>query len=321
MLAYVEWDFDPLLVHIWGPIEIRWYGLIFVCTLIAAFLLWRWQMGRGGFSKEVIEGFIIWGALATIVGARLGHCFFYDILPAAMDGRLLESQYVRNPLKLLAFWEGGLASHGATVGLALALWIFSRRQKIPMTEIMDRFAPSAAVGSAGIRLGNFLNSEIVGRVTDLPWAVKFLRARELHLRMDPRHPSQLYEFAMGLLVLLAVCLVDRIAGRERRPRALLGGVFLLLYFTGRFCVEFFKEYQALERRESLLTMGQYLSIIPIGIGGALVVWSLLRRTPTRSEQQIAEREAQASRAQKASDKPDATSANKKKRRRRKQQRK
>jgi len=316
MLAYFVWDFEPLLIHIWGPIEIRWYGLIFVCTLLAGFVLWRWQMRRGGFSKEVIESFIIWGALATIVGARLGHCFFYDILPAGMAGRLTDSQYMRNPLKLLAFWEGGLASHGAAVGLLLALWGFARHYKIPFIEVLDRFAPSAAIGSAGIRLGNFLNSEIVGRVTDVPWAVQFVRAREPYLQLDPRHPSQLYEFAMGLLVLLIVCLADRLARRERRPRGLLAGLFLLLYFAGRFCVEFVKEYQALEGQQSALTMGQYLSIVPMLVGAALLVWGLFRLVPTRLEGQAVPLVDPP--AGRAAQKNPAPSAGAKRRRRRRQ---
>jgi len=284
MAAYLTWDFDPLLIHIWGPLQIRWYGFIFVCTLIGAFMLWRWQMRRGGFSRDAIEGFIVWGALATIVGARLGHCFFYNILPHWMEGNLLASPYVQNPLRLLAFWEGGLASHGATLGLLVALWLYARRCQIPLLEVLDRFSPSAAAGAAGIRLGNFLNSEIVGRVTDVPWAVKFVRYED-HEQFA-RHPSQLYEFSMGLLVLAIVCLVDRLAGREKRPKGLLVGLFLLLYFTGRFCVEFVKEYQAFGRAESLLTMGQYLSIIPMVIGAVLVMWSLMKGVPTRIEGQL-----------------------------------
>jgi prolipoprotein diacylglyceryl transferase len=264
MLGFI-WNLDPVLIRL-GPVEIRYYGVVFVCTLVTAYLFWRWQMRRGGYSREIIEGFIAWGTVATIVGARLGHCLFYE--PA---------RYLGHPIQILYFWQGGLASHGATIGLVLALLLYSRRHKLPLLELMDRFSPSAAVGAAGIRLGNFLNSEIVGRVTHVPWAVRF----ELYDHGAlPRHPSQLYEFAMGLLVLLAIVLADRWAGREKRPRGLLVSLFLLLYFTGRFFVEFVKEYQV-PGMESLLTMGQWLSIIPVLAGAALLVWCIARPVPTR----------------------------------------
>jgi len=271
MLGFV-WNLDPVLIEL-GPITIRYYGVVFVCTLVTAYLFWRWQMRRGGYSREIIEGFITWGTVATIVGARLGHCFFYE------PGR-----YLSDPIQILYFWQGGLASHGATIGLVLALMLYSRRHKLPLLELMDRFSPSAAVGAAGIRLGNFLNSEIVGRATNVPWAVRFMRYSD-HGTV-PRHPSQLYEFALGLLVLLAVVLADRWAGREKRPRGLLVGLFLLLYFTGRFFVEFFKEYQVPEL-EAFLTMGQWLSIIPMLIGAVVLVWCVARPVPTHGDGQAA----------------------------------
>jgi len=277
MLGFV-WNLDPVLIRL-GPIEIRYYGVVFVCTLVVAFLFWRWQMRRGGYSREIIEGFITWGTVATIVGARLGHCIFYEILPAWLAHK--PNVYIEHPIEILYFWQGGLASHGATIGLVIALVLYALRHKLPLLELMDRFSPSAAIGAAGIRLGNFLNSEIVGRATHVPWAVRFMLCKEDHGAV-PRHPSQLYEFAMGLLVLLAIVLADRWAGREKRPRGLLVGLFLLLYFTGRFFVEFVKEYQVPEM-ESLLTMGQWLSIIPMLIGAALLVWCVARPVPTRPD--------------------------------------
>ncbi|GAG14383.1 unnamed protein product, partial [marine sediment metagenome] len=136
-------------------------------------------------------------------------------------------------------------------------------------------AMSAAVGAAGIRLGNFLNSEIVGRPAAVPWAVRFT----LHDGgVVARHPSQLYEFAMGLSVLGLLILADRLAGREKRPRALMTGLFLTLYFAGRFCVEFFKEYH-IDALRGGLTMGQYLSIIPFCCGVALLIWVKQHPTP------------------------------------------
>jgi phosphatidylglycerol---prolipoprotein diacylglyceryl transferase len=312
MQAYFVWDFNPILFHIWGPLKVGLYGIVFVCTLITAFVFWRWQMKRGGFSRDAIEGFIVWGAMATIVGARLGHCIFYSILPDWMDGNLAANEYIRDPVRLLAFWEGGLASHGATIGLVLALWAYARHYRLPVLEVMDRFSPSAAVGSAGIRLGNFLNSEIVGRVTDVPWAVKFVHGEDHGLY--PRHPSQIYEFTMGLTVLAILVVIDRKAGREKRPRGLLVGSFFLLYFTGRFLVEFFKEYQT--PNHGFLTEGQVLSILPMIIGVVLLVWSLVRRVPTRAEGQPTPGKPQAVAGyEPPAEKPDPDAAAQAKRRR------
>lgn len=301
MLGFV-WNLDPVLINL-GPVQIRYYGVVFVCTLVIAYFFWRWQMRRGGFPKAVYEGFITWGAVATIVGARLGHCLFYE-----------PDRYLSDPIQIIYFWQGGLASHGATIGLIAALLLYSTIHKLSFLELMDRFSPSAAIGAAGVRLGNFLNSEIVGRVTAVPWGVRF------KLYQDggafARHPSQLYEFALGLFVLLVVVLADRWAGREKRPRGLLVGLFLLVYFAGRFCVEFVKEYQALD--ESLLTMGQYLSIIPILIGAALVAWCVIHPTPTRAEGQLSPMAAESEPQQTGSrGKPAAAARPRRNRRKRK----
>jgi prolipoprotein diacylglyceryl transferase len=267
VLAEFTMKLDPVLLRL-GPLEFRYYGLIFVLTLGCAYWVWRWQMRRGGYSDELASRFLVMGAVATIVGARLGHILFYE--PA---------MFVEDPLGVLAFWRGGLASHGAAIGIIIALWLFARRSKMRLLEVMDRFAMSTAVGASGIRLANFLNSEVVGRAADVPWAVRFVHYEDHG--MIARHPSQLYELAMGLCVLLLLYLVDRWAGREKRPLGLLSGVFMTSYFAGRFVVEFFKEHQvpAVESH-TVLTMGQMLSILPLAIGVAILVRSIIRREPT-----------------------------------------
>lgn len=260
-LATFTFNLDPVLVHL-GPLQIRYYGAVFALTLLVAFWVWRRQMLRGGYSAAVAERFLAWGTIATLAGARLGHCLFYE--PA---------RYLSDPLTILFFWEGGLASHGATIGLLLALFLFARSHRVRTLELVDRFAMSAAVGASGIRLANFLNSEVVGREATVPWAVHFMRYEDHGAAA--RHPSQLYEFALGLTVLLALALVDRWAGREKRLRGLMTGLFLALYFGGRFFVEFFKEYQTDFERADLgqtITMGQMLSIVPFVAGVALLVW-------------------------------------------------
>jgi phosphatidylglycerol:prolipoprotein diacylglycerol transferase len=252
----IVFNLDPTIVHL-GPLQLRYYGIIFAAMLYIGFILWRRQMIRGGHSEEVAEKFLIWGVVAVLAGSRLGHCFFYE------PGRFL-----KDPITILYVWKGGLSSHGATIGLVVALVLFARKYKLSIIETLDRFSMSAAVGAASVRLGNFFNSEIVGRKTDLPWAVRFVRYEDGGAYA--RHPSQLYEFAFGLFVLLVLYLADRRSGREQRPRGLLAGLFLVVYFAGRFMVEFVKEYQTLE--DSFLTMGQYLSIIPFVCGVVLLVW-------------------------------------------------
>ena len=252
----IVFDFDPKLVTL-GPITIRYYGVIFAATLLFGYALFWRQMRRGGHSQELANTFLIWGVLGTVAGARLGHCLFYN-----------PGLFISDPLKVLMVWEGGLASHGATVGIFLALLLFARKYHLSLIELMDRTSMSAAVGAAGIRLGNFLNSEIVGRATDLPWAVRFVQHDGGTVA---RHPSQLYELGLGIFVLLIIYLADRWAGREKRPKGLLCGLFFTIYFAGRFAVEFVKEYQALP--DSWLTMGQYLSIVPFLLGVGLLVWT------------------------------------------------
>lgn len=255
----IIFDLDPAIFQ-FGPLQVRYYGLVFALMFLIAWYLWRWQMTRGGHSEETTSEFIIYGILAVLIGSRLGHCFFYDPV-----------FYLSHPLKILYVWEGGLSSHGATLGLFLGLVLFARKYHLSILEIFDRFSFSAATGAALIRLGNFLNSEIVGRATDVPWAVRFVRYDN---GIVARHPSQLYEFLLGLIVLVILYFTDRISGREKRRLGLLSGTFLVVYFSGRFFVEYFKEYQTLS--DSSLTMGQYLSI-PLFLTGVVILIISMRR--------------------------------------------
>lgn len=261
------WDLDPIIVHL-GPLQLRYYGLLFASMLYIGFIIWRRQMLRGGYTLEIAERFLIWGVLAVLIGARLGHCLFYE-----------PERYLSDPITILYFWQGGLASHGATVAIPIFIFGFCKKYNLRYLEVLDRIAIPAAVGAAAVRLGNFMNSEIVGRATDVPWAVDFVRYDAMMGQPATcRHPSQLYEFCMGLFILLALYLTDRFAGKEKRPLGLLAGMFLVLYFAGRFMVEFFKEFQTLQ--ESTLTMGQYLSILPFAVGVALLGWVVVKRIPT-----------------------------------------
>ncbi|MGC6415936.1 MAG: prolipoprotein diacylglyceryl transferase [Bradymonadia bacterium] len=295
------WNADPNLFHLpdflpmIGGRGIRYYGAIYVCVFLGGFWLWKWQMLRGGRSLEQAERFFTMGFLGTIIGSRLGHCLFYE-----------PEVYLKDPIRILYFWQGGLASHGGTIGLICVLVYFANREKMQIREVLDRFSLSAAWGATLIRVGNFMNSEIVGRVADGQSGVKFPRYEYYHnaaaripcetscaaaepntcslvndfcmslAKVPWRHPSQLYEVVMGTAVFLALWLIDRRFG-EKRPIGLMGFSFLLLYFTGRFVVEFYKEFQALGPERSSFTMGQYLSIPFMILGGFGIYYSLKNR--------------------------------------------
>ncbi|MFQ5505134.1 MAG: prolipoprotein diacylglyceryl transferase, partial [Planctomycetota bacterium] len=230
----------------------------------------------------------------VLVGGRLGHCLLYE-----------PDFYLGHPLEILNLSRGGVSSHGATVGILLCCILYARHYRYSMTEISDRMSFSVMFGASLVRIGNFFNSEIVGREWHGAWAVKFPRFSErvqagwerLNGPLEwaaqplPRHPVQLYE-ALGILGVLAVLLlIDRSLG-ERRPRGLLAGVFCGLYFIVRFNVEFVKEYlrfadvvpdpaeQVIRMLPtSGLTMGQFLSIPFIVMGIALAAWALHARLP------------------------------------------
>lgn len=252
------------------PIGLRYYSLLFVGVFLGGYALLNWQIRRGGGPAETAGDFIIYGVAGVLIGARLGHVLFYDFEKAAED-----------PLWVLQIWTGGLASHGAVLGLIFAMWLFTKRRGVPFLEGADRFAFSAALGATLVRLGNFFNSEIVGReVPDQSWGVRFPRYDVTAIEPPLRYPTQLYEFTLGLFVLLVLYLVDRWAGKEKRPRGLLISTFFLVYFTGRFGIEFFKELQVLSYEQSSpITMGQTLSLPGVALGIFGIVWSLKKKEP------------------------------------------
>ncbi len=271
-LAAITWDLDPILFD-FGAIQIRYYGVMFALTIYAAFWIFRQQSLRNGKSPEYAEVFLWYGVAGIIGGARLGHCLFYE-----------PEHYLSNPIEILYFWKGGLASHGATAGIFFILWLFARRNRVRFRFVADCVLPGIAFAAGGVRIGNFFNSEIVGRAWDGPWAVIFTRYDKM-MGIDPaiaRHPTAFYEVLMGFITFAVLMWVIRQDWR-RAGSGLVSGIFLILYFSFRFIVEFFKEFQvdslaegALEAQKAgeglALTMGQYLSILPVAIG----VWMLVK---------------------------------------------
>ncbi len=250
-------DIDPVALEI-GRFQLRWYGLMFMLMFWAGFFFWRHYLLRGGHTLETAVKILPWFMGGLLVGARLGHVLFYE--PA---------RFFADPVQILYFWKGGLASHGAVIGLLLGIFGYTRVQKMRYLDILDRFSPSFAIAAALVRLGNFFNSEIVGRETDLPWAVRFMRYDGGKIA---RHPTQIYEFLLGIGVLVLLIIIDRRAGKEQHPVGLIAGMGAVAYFGGRFFIEFAKEYQGVDTGWSL-TMGQWLCIPFFLTGLAILQYS------------------------------------------------
>lgn len=251
-------------------------------------------MVRGNHNKDVTYYFFFWAFIAIVVGARLGEVIFYH-----------PEKYLRDPVEILNIRGGGLSSHGATIGLILAMFLYSKWYKFSFMEILDRFSISPLMAAIFVRLGNFANSEIVGKKWLGPWAVRFPKhANSLQIKWEnfhgklghqinalPRHPSQLYEALGAFLIFIIMLLIDNKL-KEKRYRGFMAGLFLTLYFTFRFFIEFFKDFQKfqllkidnihkviLTRPTSALTMGQYLSLALIPLGIYMIIWSYKKKLP------------------------------------------
>lgn len=246
-------------------VELRYYSLLFVVVFLGGHALLNWQVKRGGGSPEVASDFIVYGVAGVLVGARLGHVLFYDLDHAIQD-----------PAWVLKIWTGGLASHGAVIGLIIAMYLFTKKRGVPFLEGSDRFAFSATLGATVVRIGNLMNSEIVGRVVpDQSWGMRFPRVDHELGKVPLRYPSQLLEIALGTLVFLGLLIADRAMGKEKRPRGALISWFFVLYFGGRLFTERFKEIEALPK-DAVITMGQYLSF-PGLLLGAFGLWRAYKR--------------------------------------------
>lgn len=267
MLSYITWDVSPDIFTIpeimgFGPFTIRWYGLLF-----AAGFLFGQQIMTHIFKKEGkpladIDTLTLVMVASTVLGARLGHFLFYE-----------PRVFLTNPLEIILPPFAGLASHGALIGILIGLWLYTRKRQATGQTFLwltDRMTILAALGGAFIRFGNLMNSEIIGKVTDVPWAFLFLRNTEYSLY--PRHPSQLYE-SLSCLILTLVLFAIWNKYKAATPRGLLLGIFLIVVFGLRFIYEFFKENQVNFEDSLPLNMGQFLSIPAVLLGVYFVVRS------------------------------------------------
>lgn len=263
VIAYLHWDINRVLFQL-GPIKIHYYGLFFTAGFICGYLILRWIYQTEKRNVDDVESLLIYMVLGTIIGARLGHCLFYNPM-----------MYLKDPIQFLQIWNGGLASHGAAIGITLSAWLYSRRHPDqPLLWLLDRLAIPVALAGFFIRIGNFFNSEILGRVTDVPWAVVFKNGQGLvsaEARMQPRHAVMLYESFCYGCIFLVLCLLYR-KYRSETPRGLLIGLFFIMVFSARFVLEFFKLRQAEFAQSLPLSMGQMLSIPLVIIGIILLLY-------------------------------------------------
>ncbi|MDE3258032.1 MAG: prolipoprotein diacylglyceryl transferase [Gemmatimonadota bacterium] len=255
-IAQIHWSADPEIFRI-GPVVLRWYSLCFLVTFVLGFFIVRRMFRLEGKSAKDLDSLVNHMVLGTVIGARLGHCLFYDPV-----------FYLTNPIEIFKIWRGGLASHGAAIGIFAALYLYSRnRPDQSYLWILDRIVVTVALGGFFIRIGNFFNSEIYGTATTLPWAIVFS-----HVDAVPRHPAQLYEsFAYGLIFLLLYAVYSR--QHDRTAPGLLLSLFLVSVFSFRVVVEFVKVRQAAYAHGFPLSVGQWLSIPLIILGIVLLVYA------------------------------------------------
>lgn len=251
LISSITWNADPEIFRI-GNFAIRWYGLLFASGFFFGYLIFLRIFKREGLSVELLDKLTMYTAIGTIVGARLGHCLFYE-----------PEYYLSNPVEILKIWRGGLASHGAAIGILIALYYYSKSVKRPYLWILDRIVIVVALAGFFIRMGNLMNSEIYGIETDLPWGFIFVAAGET----VPKHPTQIYE-GLSYLAIFGLLYLLYFNQKIKLKQGYLFSIFLVLLFSVRFVIEFIKEVQVEFETGMTLNMGQWLSIpfILIGLG-------------------------------------------------------
>lgn len=271
MLSYITWTFAPTLFTL-GSREVRWYGLCWAVGFLLGFYVVQKMFRREKLSDEWADRLFMYVLLGAIIGARLGHCFFYDW-----------AYYSKHLVEVLYIWQGGLASHGGAIGIITAVYFYSKTIGKSMLWTFDHFMPGVCIGGAFIRLGNLFNHEIYGNPTDLPWGFRFVRNLSdwMHgadpVFTEPSHPTQIYEMIYCLLTLAVILhIYYRTKGIEKE--GLIFGVFLIGIFGSRFLIEFIKEPQEAFEESMLLNMGQLLSIPFILWGVGLIIRAWVRQS-------------------------------------------
>lgn len=254
--------FDPVIFS-FGPLAVRWYGMMYLLGFLGGY----WMMCHVNrlrnwpFKREMIADLLFYGVFGVVLGGRLGYTLFYNF-----------PYYRQHPMDILFVWEGGMSFHGGLIGVVFALWLFCRRHKMSVLQVADLVVAAVPIGLGLGRLGNFINGELWGRTTDLPWGMVFPGAGS-----RPRHPSQLYEAGLeGLVLLLLIYLLHRFETKKGIPTF----SFLLLYGVFRFLVEFARQPDShLGFLWAGATMGQILSLPMIVVGVAGLVWNWRKDQP------------------------------------------
>ena len=266
---FVNWSVDPEIIGI-GALSLRWYSVLFVSGFILGWYIFKWFFKREGVPVTLLDPLLYTLLIGTIVGARLGHCLFYqpDYYLGSWEGFW----------EIFMPWKGGLASHGGTIALIVAMvWFarkYGRKYDFDFLWIMDHLAIAVCFAATLIRLGNLFNSEIYGDVTDLPWGFIF----ELRGETLPKHPTQLYEALSYFILGIALILVYRYK-LDKVYRGFFIGTFFIGCFGMRFLIEFIKEPQVMFEQSMTLNMGQWLSIPFVILGVAMLVYSYIKKQP------------------------------------------
>ena len=254
-LLIVNWDVNPEIFRI-GSFAIRWYGLLFASSFLFGYIIMNRIFKNENLDEAVLDRLTVYMAVGVIVGARLGHCLFYE-----------PEYYLSHPLEILKIWHGGLASHGAAIGILIAIWMFSKKERKDYAWTLDRIAIVVALSGFFIRMGNLMNSEIYGIETTVPWGFLFNGEK------TPRHPTQIYE---GLVYLAIFVLLFSMywSKKGKHIQGTLISLICILIFASRFFIEFLKEDQVAFEAGMKFNMGQRLSIPFVLLGIAGLIWSL-----------------------------------------------
>jgi len=269
-LLFIEWNADPTIITLLG-FPIRWYGFCFALAFLAGFQVVSYMFKKEGRPVEQADQLLLYTMVGTIVGARMGHYFFYEF-------PLLLADPVRFFIHMITPPFSGLASHGAAIGLFIAFYLYTKKNKgQSYLYVTDRIVIVAALAGFFIRFGNLMNSEIVGKPTDLPWGFKFMRDYEFNPSglasfVVPRHPSQLYE-ALSCLLLFFILLYLWKLKKSKVHEGSLTGIFMIFVFTLRFFYEFLKENQSTFENGMTFNMGQILSIPAVLFGVGVLLYS------------------------------------------------
>ena len=285
VLSYITWNVDPVAFSL-GSLQVRWYGICWALGFLFGYLLMSKVYKKEKMPEGEMDSLLIYMLISTVIGARLGHCLFYQ-----------PEYYLSHPVEILKIWEGGLASHGGAIGILIGLWLYVRRfnrktnkkkgEKAHITYlwILDRIVIPVCLVGAFIRLGNVFNSEIYGTPTSLPWGFVFVRGNEQFFdasgNLLPCHPTGLYEafFCIVAMFLLLWMFFKRDLG-DKRP-GLMFGTFLIIIFGSRIAIEFLKNVQVDFEKNMMFDMGQLLSVPFVLVGIVMIVWSF-RSKPTQS---------------------------------------